>query len=85
MTVEEAVARLGEMAVQFEFELDRRTVSFREVAGLRPGQILHMTNSPTEQVSVRAGDTPFALGEIAGDGARVKVRITRLVEVDNHR
>jgi|WetSurMetagenome_2_1015567.scaffolds.fasta_scaffold858534_2 flagellar motor switch/type III secretory pathway protein FliN len=85
MTVEEVVARLGNMAVQLEFELDRRTVSLREVADLRPGQVLAVAHSPAEQVSVRAGGIRFALAEIVGDGAKVKVRITRFAEVENHR
>jgi len=85
MTVEEAVARFADMPLQFEFELDRRNVSLRELASLRIGQVLPLPRSPAEKVSVRVADTPFAAAEIVGDGTEVQVRITQLVEVDNHR
>ena len=85
MTREQALAQFADMPIQFEVELDRRTVSLGVVASLQAGQILALSRSPAEQVSVRAGDTTFATGEIVGDGTRIKVRITRLVEVDSHR
>jgi flagellar motor switch protein FliN/FliY len=76
MTPQEEVAPLGEVLVELEVELDRRTVSTREVLQLQEGSVIGTGRSAGENIDIYIGGVLFGSGEIVVIENTLGVRIT---------
>jgi flagellar motor switch protein FliN/FliY len=76
MTPQEEIAPLGDVTVELEVELDRRTVSAREVLQLQEGSVLETKRSAGENIDIYIGGVLFGSGEIVVIENTLGVRIT---------
>jgi flagellar motor switch protein FliN/FliY len=76
MTPQEEIASLGEIPVEIEVELDRRTMRTREVLELTEGMVLGTARSAGENIDIYIGGVLCASGEIVVIENALGVRIT---------
>jgi flagellar motor switch protein FliN len=76
MTPQEEIASLGEIPVEIEVELDRRTMRTREVLELTEGMVLGTSRSAGENIDIYIGGVLCASGEIVVIENALGVRIT---------
>jgi flagellar motor switch protein FliN len=76
MTPQEEIASLGEIPVEIEVELDRRTLRTREVLELEVGSVLGTSRSAGENIDIYVGGVLCASGEIVVIENALGVRIT---------
>lgn len=80
MRPNDQIGGFANVPICFEVALDRRRVSLREVLQFHVGQLLPLPHSPAHEVSIRAGNTAFGIGEILPGENKVLIRITGLTE-----
>ena len=76
MTPFERVGRLQDVHLDLTVELDRKTVSLRDVLALEPDQVIKMTRSAGENIDILVGGVLVAFGEIVLVEDAIAVRIT---------
>jgi flagellar motor switch protein FliN len=72
----EQIGCLHDVLLNVDVELDRKTVTVREILDLEAGSILKMTRSAGENIDIFVGGTLVAFGEIVLVEDMVAVRIT---------
>jgi flagellar motor switch protein FliN/FliY len=76
MNPQEEVAPLGEVPVEIRVELDRRTMSVRDVLLLEEGSVIGTGRSAGENIDLYIGGVLFGSGEIVVIENTLGVRIT---------
>ncbi|MGA2268947.1 MAG: FliM/FliN family flagellar motor switch protein [Bryobacteraceae bacterium] len=76
MTPQEEIAPLGDVPVEIEVELDRRTMSTREVLDLEEGSVIGTARSAGENIDIYVGGVLCGSGEIVMIENTLGVRIT---------
>jgi flagellar motor switch protein FliN/FliY len=76
MTPQEEITPLGEIPVEVEVELDRRTMTAREVLALEEGSVIGTGRSAGENIDLYVGGVLFGSGEIVVIENTLGVRIT---------
>jgi flagellar motor switch protein FliN len=76
MTVLEQIAHIADVPVTVDIELDRRTMTMRDVLELRVGSVIKMSRSAGENLDVLVGGTMVGSGEIVIIEDTVGVRLT---------
>ena len=76
MTPQEEIAPLGEIPVDVEVELDRKTMTAREVLELEEGSVIGTGRSAGENIDLYVGGVLFGSGEIVVIENALGVRIT---------
>lgn len=76
MTPQEEIAPIGDVTVELEVELDRRTVSAREVLQLQEGSVIETKRSAGDNIDIYIGGVLFGSGEIVVIENSLGVRIT---------
>jgi flagellar motor switch protein FliN/FliY len=76
MTPQEEIAPLGEIPVEVEVELDRKTMTAREVLELEEGSVIGTGRSAGENIDLYVGGVLFGSGEIVVIENALGVRIT---------
>jgi flagellar motor switch protein FliN/FliY len=76
MTPQEEIAPLGDVPVVIEVELDRRTMSTRELLHLDEGSVIGTSRSAGENIDVYIGGVLCGSGEIVVIENTLGVRIT---------
>lgn len=82
MTAFEEIGRLGNIPINVDAELARRTMTVREILALERGSIVRMLRSAGENIDVLVGGTMIGSGEIVIIEETVGVRITDFNEED---
>lgn len=72
----EQIGRLQDVYLDVEVELDRKTVTVKDLLDLEAGSILKMTRSAGENIDILVGGSLVAFGEIVLVEDLVAVRIT---------
>lgn len=72
----EQIGSLQDVFMDVEVELDRKTVTVKELLDLEAGSILKMTRSAGENIDILVGGCLVAFGEIVLVEDLVAVRIT---------
>ena len=76
MTPQEEITPLGEIPVEVEVELDRKTMTAREVLELEEGSVIGTGRSAGENIDLYIGGVLFGSGEIVAIENNLGVRIT---------
>jgi flagellar motor switch protein FliN/FliY len=76
VTVSEQIAPLAEVLLDVEVELDRKTMTMREVLELDKGSVIRMSRSAGENIDIRIGGALVGFGEIVIIEDTMGVRIT---------
>jgi flagellar motor switch protein FliN len=76
MTALEEIAHLADIPILVDVELDRRTMTVREILALESGSVIKMTRSAGENMTVLMGSALIGTGEIVVADETVGVRIT---------
>jgi flagellar motor switch protein FliN/FliY len=76
VTVSEQIAPLAEVLLDVEVELDRKTMTMREVLELDKGSVIRMSRSAGENIDIRIGEALVGFGEIVIIEDTMGVRIT---------
>ena len=76
MTPQEEITPLGEIPVEVEVELDRKTMKAREVLELEEGSVIGTGRSAGENIDLYIGGVLFGSGEIVAIENNLGVRIT---------
>jgi flagellar motor switch protein FliN len=71
---------LGDVPLTIEAELDRRTISFRELLDLRAGSVLTLTRPTGENIDLYAGSVLIGYGEVLVVESSLAVRLADLRE-----
>jgi flagellar motor switch protein FliN len=82
MTALEEIGSLSEVAVDVDVELDRKTMTVREILELGSGSVIKMLRSAGDNIDIRVGGTILGTGEIVIIEEAVGVRITDFSEED---
>lgn len=69
---------LGDVPLVIEAELDRRTISFRELLDLRPGSVITLARPTGENIDLYAAGVPIGNGEVLVVESRLAVRVADL-------
>jgi flagellar motor switch protein FliN/FliY len=80
MNPQEEIAPLGEIPVEVEVELDRKTMTAREVLKLEEGSVIRTGRSAGENIDLFIGGTLFGSGEIVVIENALGVRITDFLD-----
>ena len=64
--------------VEVVVELGRKTMLIREVAALKPGEVIHLEQPVDAPLDVRVGDKLLARGELVMVEGKVGLRITEM-------
>ena len=72
----ERVSLIGEVPMPIEVELDRKSLSVRELLSLSVGTVLKMNRSAGENIDIRVGGSLVGFGEIVVLEDSTGVRIT---------
>lgn len=75
-TALERVAHIAEVAVPIEVELDRKTLTVRQILALSAGSVVKMSRSAGENIDVRVAGVLMGFGEIVILEDTIGVRIT---------
>ena len=76
MTTLEEIGRFGDIRLEIHAELDRKTMTVRQVLRLDVGSVIRMNRSAGENIDLLIGNTQVAFGEIVIIGETIGVRIT---------
>ena len=79
----ESLAFLGDVTLSVSAELDRRTISVRELLKLEENHLLMLSRPTGENIDVFAGDVLIATAEILASDERLAVRIADLLGHSN--
>jgi flagellar motor switch protein FliN/FliY len=71
---------IGDVPVTIEAELDRRTISFRELLDLRAGSVVALTRPTGENIDLYVGGVPIGNGEMLVVESKLAVRVADLRE-----
>jgi len=82
MTALEEIAHLSNVPIDLAVELDRRTMTVREILGLEPGAVVKMNRSAGENIDLVIGGKVVGTGEIVIIEEAFGVRITDFNEED---
>jgi flagellar motor switch protein FliN/FliY len=82
MTAIEEVGHLNDVPVDVDVELDRKTMTVRDILMLDHGSIIRMVRSAGENIDIYVGGTMLGSGEIVIIEEAVGVRITDFNEED---
>jgi flagellar motor switch protein FliN/FliY len=80
MTPQEEIAPLGDIPVEVEVELDRKTMTAREVLELEEGSVIKTGRSAGENIDLYIGGARFGSGEIVVIENTLGVRITDFLD-----
>ena len=80
MTPQEEIAPLADVPVSIEVELDRRTMTTREVLQLAEGCVIGTSRSAGENIDIYIGGVLCGSGEIVVIENTLGVRITDFLE-----
>lgn len=69
---------IGDVPLVIEAELDRRTISFRELLDLRPGSVVTLSRPTGENIDLYAAGIPIGNGEVLVVESRLAVRVADL-------
>jgi flagellar motor switch protein FliN len=76
MTAFEQIAHIADIPTSVSVDLDRITMTIREVLALRAGGVIKTTRAAGENVAILVGGAPIGSGEIVIMEETVGVRIT---------
>ena len=76
MTAAEEIARMAEVPVEIQVELDRRIMRFGDVLALEEGSFIRTERSAGENIDIYIGGTLGGSGEIVVIENSIGVRIT---------
>jgi flagellar motor switch protein FliN len=76
MTPLEATAHLHDVSIALQIELDRKTMTLRELIDIEAGGVLCMTRSAGENIDILVGETVIGFGEIVIFEDKMGVRVT---------
>ena len=79
MTTLERMAAVGDVPIDIEADLDRKTMTVRQLLELDQGSVVKLTRSAGENIDILAGGATLAYGEIVIIEDTVGVRITDFV------
>jgi flagellar motor switch protein FliN/FliY len=82
MTAFEEIGHLNDIPVDIDVELDRKTMSVREILTLDQGSVIKMLRSAGENIDIYVGGALLGSGEIVIIEETVGVRITDFNEED---
>ena len=82
MTAIEEVALYLDVPLDVEVELDRRTLTVRQILELEPGSVIRMNRSAGENLDVRIGRALVGFGEIVVNETTTGIRITDFRQFD---
>ncbi len=82
MTAFEQIGHLSDIPIDVDVELDRKTMSVREILSLDQGSVIKMVRSAGENIDIYAGGSLLGSGEIVIIEEAVGVRITDFNEED---
>ncbi len=82
MTAFEQIGHLSDIPINIDVELDRKTMSVREILSLDQGSVIKMVRSAGENIDIYAGGALLGSGEIVIIEESVGVRITDFNEED---
>ncbi len=80
MNPQEEIAPLGEIPVEIEIELDRKTMKAWEVIELEEGSVICTGRSAGENIDLLIGGALFGSGEIVVIENALGVRITDFLD-----
>jgi flagellar motor switch protein FliN/FliY len=80
MTAYEEIGHLGDISLEVQVELDRKTMAVREILLLKKGSVIKMLRSAGENLDIRVGGALLGSGEIVIIEEAVGVRITDFYE-----
>lgn len=76
MTSHEQIAGFEEIPVEVEVELDRKTMTVRQLLDLETGSVIRMNRSAGENIDILVGGALTAFGEIVIIEDSMGIRIT---------
>jgi flagellar motor switch protein FliN len=76
MNAAEQVSHFLDVPLEVNVELDRHTVTIREVLDLNVNNVVKLTKSAGENLDIRIGGTQIGTGEIVVSEAITGIRIT---------
>jgi len=76
MTALEEIGYLSDVPIEVDVELDRKTMTVRDILALEAGSVIKMTRSAGENIDILVGGSPLGSGEIVIIEEAVGVRIT---------
>ena len=76
MTPFEEIAHLHDVPIRLEIELDRRSMTLRELLGIHAGGVLRMSRSAGENISILVDGLLIGFGEIVIIDDTMGVRVT---------
>jgi len=82
MTAFEEIGHLADVPVDVDVELDRKTMSVRDILLLDKGSVIKMVRSAGENIDIYVGGAMLGSGEIVIIEEAVGVRITDFNEED---
>jgi flagellar motor switch protein FliN/FliY len=82
MTAFEEIGHLSDVPIDVDVELDRKTMSVRDILSLDRGSVIKMVRSAGENIDIYVGGTLLGSGEIVIIEEAVGVRITDFNEED---
>jgi flagellar motor switch protein FliN/FliY len=82
MTASEEIGHLADVPVDVDVELDRKTMTVREILMLDQGSVIKMMRSAGENIDIYVGGALLGSGEIVIIEEAVGVRITDFNEED---
>ena len=82
MTAIEEIALYLDVPLDVEVELDRRTLTVRQILDLEPGSVIRMNRSAGENLDVRIGQALVGFGEIVVNETTTGIRITDFRQFD---
>ncbi len=72
------IDKFASIPVEIQAELDRRSMSMRDIARLEKGSLVRLGRSAGEPISIRVGGAILGYGEIVVIENQVCVRLTKL-------
>ena len=82
MTSLEQIGHLSDIPMRVDVELDRKTMTVRDILAIEEGSVLKMTRSAGENIDILIGGALVGSGEIVIVEEAVGVRITDFNEED---
>jgi flagellar motor switch protein FliN/FliY len=82
MTALEEIVHLADIPLDLQIELDRKTLTVRDVLKLETGSVIRLQRSAGENIDILVGGAMIGSGEIVIIEETVGVRITDFVEED---
>lgn len=76
MSAFEEIAHLADLPIDLEVELDRRTMTVREILKIDAGSVIEMTRSAGENIDLLVDGTVIGFGEIVIIEEAMGVRVT---------